>query len=104
MHWEAFEEQATELAELGRDRLERPGLCLVGTLRRDGWPRISPVEPYITVGHLFLGMMPRSRKARDLLRDPRVVVHSVTCGGLRRSGYGVFVLSPPAPGPGERFL
>ena len=49
---------------------------MVGTLRRDGWPRISPVEPFIADGQLFLGMMRRSVKALDLLRDPRCVVHS----------------------------
>ena len=52
------------------------GLALVGTLRRDGWPRISPVEPFIVEGRLYLGMMWRSVKALDLLRDPRCVVHS----------------------------
>ena len=49
---------------------------MVGTLRRDGWPRISPVEPFIVDGQLYLGMMWRSRKALDVLRDPRCVVHS----------------------------
>jgi hypothetical protein len=33
----------------------------------------------LAAGHLFLGMMWQSRKALDLRRDPRVVVHSVTC-------------------------
>jgi hypothetical protein len=49
----------------------------VGTLRRNGWPRISPVEPLIADGKLYLGMMWQSRKALDLLRDPRCVVHSI---------------------------
>jgi len=79
MRWHEFAAAAPELATLGEHRFESSGLCLVGTLRRDGSPRISPVEPYVAAGHLFLGMMPNSRKALDLLRDPRVVVHSVTC-------------------------
>jgi hypothetical protein len=78
MRWEEFARAVPELARLGHERFDRSGLCLVGTLRRDGSPRISPVEPYVTAGHLFLGMMPNSRKAFDLLRDPRLVVHSVT--------------------------
>ena len=49
---------------------------LVGTLRKNGWPRISPVEPLINEGQLYLGMMWRSQKALDLLRDPRCTVHS----------------------------
>ena len=64
------------MAALGEAQFARTGLALVGTLRRDGWPRISPVEPYIVDGQLYLGMMWRSVKALDLLRDPRCVVHS----------------------------
>jgi hypothetical protein len=77
MRWEKFARAAPELARLGEERFERSGLCLVGTLRRDGWPRISPVEPYVARGELLLGMIWQSRKARDLLRDPRLVIHSV---------------------------
>ena len=51
------------------------GLVLVGTLRANGWPRISPVEPLIVGEDLYLGMMWRSRKAVDLLADPRCTVH-----------------------------
>ena len=74
--WQQFGGQAPELAALGEAQFARTGLALVGTLRRDGWPRISPVEPFIVGGQLYLGMMWRSVKALDLLRDPRCVVHS----------------------------
>ena len=74
--WQQFGAQAPELAALGEAQFARTGLALVGTLRRDGWPRISPVEPLITGGQLYLGMMWRSVKALDLLRDPRCVVHN----------------------------
>ena len=74
--WQQFAAQAPELAALGEAQFARTGLALVGTLRRDGWPRISPVEPLITGGQLYLGMMWRSVKALDLLRDPRCVVHN----------------------------
>jgi len=66
-----------ELADIGQRRLEERYLCLIGTLRRDGWPRISPVEPFLVDGDLMMGMMKGSRKAADLLRDPRLVVHSI---------------------------
>jgi hypothetical protein len=42
---------------LGEERLRRFELCLVGTLRRTGWPRISPCEPEFVDGDLMLGMM-----------------------------------------------
>ena len=74
--WGEFAAEAPELARLGEERFARTGLALVGTLRKDGSPRISPVEPFLADGHLFLGMLWRSRKALDLLRDPRCTVHS----------------------------
>jgi hypothetical protein len=77
MRWEEFARAAPDLAALGAERFERTGLSLVGTLRIDGTPRISPVEPTIAGSDLLLGMMWQSRKALDLLRDPRLVVHSV---------------------------
>ena len=73
--WQQFA-AAPELAAWGAAQFVRTGLSLVGTLRRDGWPRISPVEPFIADGQLYLGMMWQSRKALDLLRDPHCVVHS----------------------------
>jgi hypothetical protein len=83
MRWDEFTQAAPELAALGEERLRRRELCLVGTLRRNGWPRITPVEPDFVDGQLMLGMMWRSPKALDLLRDPRLVVHSVVS---RREG------------------
>ena len=74
--WRQFASESPELAATGAAQFARTGLALVGTLRRDGWPRISPVEPFIADGQLYLGMMWRSVKALDLLRDPRCVVHS----------------------------
>ncbi len=74
--WQQFATQSPDLAARGAAQFARTGLALVGTLRRDGWPRISPVEPFIADGQLYLGMMWRSRKALDLLRNPRCMVHS----------------------------
>ena len=79
MRWEEFSKSCPKLAEVARARFTRDQLAMVGTLRKDGWPRISPCEVDIAAGHLFLGMMWHSTKAIDLLRDPRLVVHSVTC-------------------------
>ena len=74
--WAAFQTKAPELAALGEERFDRTGVILLGTIRADGRPRISPVEPVITDGELYLGMMWQSKKALDLLRDPRCLVHS----------------------------
>ncbi len=75
--WQEFREADRPFARLAEARIDGEGLVLVGTLRRNGWPRISPVEPLIVDGVLYLGMMWESKKALDLRRDPRCVVHSV---------------------------
>jgi hypothetical protein len=53
------------------------GVVLVATIRSDGTPRISPVEPFVLDGVLWLSMLWGSAKAADLQRDPRILVHSV---------------------------
>jgi Pyridoxamine 5'-phosphate oxidase len=50
----------------------------IATLRRDGSPRLSGLELGFTAGDVAFGMMPRSRKAADLRRDPRTEVHSAS--------------------------
>jgi len=50
----------------------------LATLRRDGSPRISGTEAHVVGGQLVLGMMAGSLKARDLIRDPRLALHSPT--------------------------
>jgi hypothetical protein len=76
VNWDQFQDAAPDLAAFGRERMDATGLVAVGTLRRDGLPRISPVEPLIVDGQLQLGMMHRSFKALDLLRDPRCLVQT----------------------------
>jgi hypothetical protein len=74
--WEELELAAPEIAAHGRELIERFQFDLVGTLTKDGSPRITPVEAYVIDGHLLANMIPGSLKALDLLRDPRVYVHA----------------------------
>lgn len=76
MNWTEFAESGRQLAVRGEELLRSSGLCLVGTIRTDGSPRISPCEVILEEGELMLGMMWQSRKAMDLRRDPRLVVHA----------------------------
>ena len=76
MNWRGFEESAPDLAALALEQFERAGMALVGTLRRDGSPRISCVYPQVLEADLLLAMMWRSRKALDLQKDPRLVLHN----------------------------
>ena len=92
MVWSDLQAEAPEIARLGGERFDRAGVALLGTLRRDGSPRISPVEPYLAPdGHLLFGAMSWSLKARDLLRDPRCVLHSAIADA--DSGEGEFKLN-----------
>ena len=74
--WGEFETASPELARLGRGLFDETGLVMLGTIRKDGSPRVSPVEFFIFAGELYLGMIWRSYKAQDLQRDPRCMVMS----------------------------
>ena len=77
MRWDDLHERQPRLAAIAAERLVAPGVLLVVTIRADGTPRLSPVEPFVLDGDLWLSMMLGSRKAADLVRDPRVLVHSI---------------------------
>lgn len=93
--WSAVEAEAPGLARSVRDRFEATGLGFLATLRADGFPRISGVEPLFTDAELWLGMMERSRKGADLRRDPRLCLHnagadkSVAKGDAKLAGRAV---------------
>jgi len=86
----------------------------LATLRKDGSPRISGTELQIEDGDLQLGMMPRSLKALDLRRDPRLALHGPTVdppegaesgwlGEAKVAGHGVEVTEGESPEGGHRF-
>jgi hypothetical protein len=83
-----METSQPRLAGMGRQRLLEPGVLLVATIRGDGTPRVSPVEPFVLDGILWLSILWQSRKAADLMRDPRILVHSVVTS--RDGGEGEF--------------
>jgi Pyridoxamine 5'-phosphate oxidase len=74
--WTQLETEAPPIAQLARERFDGMRVALLGTVRSDGSPRISPIEPYLSQGHLLFGAMSWSLKTRDLRRDPRCVLHS----------------------------
>ena len=51
---------------------------MLATLRPDGFPRISPMEPRFFKGTLWIGGMPGTAKFRDLVRDSRFSLHTAT--------------------------
>jgi hypothetical protein len=86
--WADVESAAPDLAERGRELIERFGFVFLGTVRRDGGPRVNPVEAHLVSGDLALCLIPGSLKALDLARDPRAYLHTP-------------VLEPASGAPGE---
>jgi hypothetical protein len=77
--WKDLVAGAPRIAEVFERRHRATGnLCLLATLRADGSPRISPMEPRIFDGQLVLVGMPNTRKFADLDRDPRFSLHTAT--------------------------
>lgn len=77
--WKDFTESAPRIAAVFARRHAATGnLCMLGTLRSDGYPRISPVEPRVFEERLWIVGMPRTTKFRDLGRDPRFCLHTAT--------------------------
>lgn len=77
--WSQFAGEAPRIAEIFVRRHTATGnLCFLGTLRSDGYPRISPIEPRIFEDQLTLVGMPNTTKFSDLERDARLCLHTAT--------------------------
>ncbi len=75
--WPEFTHAAPRIAAIFARRHAATGnLCMLGTLRSDGFPRISPVEPRFFADQLWIVGMPNTTKFRDLARDPILPAHS----------------------------
>ncbi|MGV9310852.1 pyridoxamine 5'-phosphate oxidase family protein [Streptomyces sp. NPDC003691] len=74
--WADFRAAEPALADAVRRRFEEHTHHVLATLRRDGSPRVSGLEITFLGGEVYLGMMPGSWKAKDLLRDPRFSLHA----------------------------
>jgi hypothetical protein len=73
--WHDFEDEAPGLARAVHGRLTSSLHSILGTVRHDGSPRLTGLEVHFGEGELWLAMMPDSRKADDLRRDPRFALH-----------------------------
>ena len=73
--WAEFERADAELAASGRELLDGR-VCFHATLRRDGSPRVHPVEPWIASGLLMVRFRGGSPKVAEVAGDPRYALHS----------------------------
>jgi hypothetical protein len=76
--WADVEREVPELVARARSVLDRHKHKTMATLRADGGPRISGTEIVFAGDDLWTGSMPDSVKGRDLRRDPRVAIHSLS--------------------------
>jgi hypothetical protein len=97
-NWATFTTAEPELAELVEKRFGAFTHHILATLRKDGSPRTSGLEVRFVNGELWLGMMPDSLKALDLIRDPRFALQanpgegqSMGGGDVRISGRAIEV-------------
>ena len=74
--WAEFSSLEPELAAAVAELFLAHRHHVMATLRRDGSPRLSGTEVRFEDGELLLGMMPGTRRAADLRRDPRLSLHS----------------------------
>ncbi|MFD4641301.1 pyridoxamine 5'-phosphate oxidase family protein [Lentzea sp. NPDC058436] len=76
--WAEFAAEQPAMAAFAEGRFAADRHALLATLRKDGSPRISGVEPDFNRGELWAGMMPGSLKSKDLQRDPRFALHCMS--------------------------
>jgi Pyridoxamine 5'-phosphate oxidase len=100
--WGEVRAAAPELAAAVQACFDAHVHKVIATLRRDGSPRVSGTEATFWADDLWLGMMPDSVKALDLLRDPRFALHSATVdpemagGDTKLSGRAIAIVDEAA--------
>ncbi|MFK8847220.1 pyridoxamine 5'-phosphate oxidase family protein [Streptomyces sp. Ac-502] len=101
VRWAVFAAGQPRLARQVEKRFTAHGPHVLGTVRRDGSPRLSGIEADFRFGELWLGMMIRSRKTLDLRRDPRFALHTdpgpssdMASGDVRLAGRAVEATDP----------
>lgn len=77
IRWGELANRRPDLAEAGRALLYQfgVGLAFLGTLRRDGAPRVHPIAPLLHGAGLY-GFLSPSRKLDDLRWDRRFALHT----------------------------
>jgi len=109
-NWKDFAAEEPEFAGRVQQRFTSQKQMTLATLRRDGSPRISGTEVTFTGEHVQIGMMPRSVKSFDVLRDRRLAVHSPTAdppiddptaweGDAKLAGYAIALADPDSADP-----
>lgn len=75
--WAAFHDAEPDVAARAQVIFSSTTNAVLGTLRKDGSPRLSGIDPFWFEGELWIGSMPGARKGADLRRDPRCSLHAI---------------------------
>ena len=77
--WDEMRAGAPNMAAAGERILHAngEGMAFLGTVRRDGGPRMHPVMPILAAGRLYVFVVTMSPKYQDLLRDRRFALHAM---------------------------
>ncbi|MFC8589983.1 pyridoxamine 5'-phosphate oxidase family protein [Streptomyces atroolivaceus] len=96
--WQDFRAAEPAFADAAQKRFQQYKHHVLATLRADGSPRVTGLEVEFRMDALWFGMMPNSRKALDLRRDPRFALQAnpgpdaeMADGDIRVSGRAVQV-------------
>jgi hypothetical protein len=78
LRWDEFAAAEQRMAEVARKQIRFVGIGLgyLGSVRKDGAPRIHPFCPTFSGDRLFGLILGESPKCNDLLRNPRCAVHA----------------------------
>ena len=74
MSWKEFEQGNPKLAQFGKRRFGS-GVAYLGTVSKNGFPRVHPVSPIINGGEMYVFMYPTSPKGKDLLERKKYALH-----------------------------
>lgn len=99
VHYSRLVAAAPAIAARITERFRDSGIALLGTVRSDGSPRVSPVEVSLLDGDLFVGMMPGSAKQLDVEREPRCALLTPVADRTDLAGEGkLFAVASPVRG------
>jgi ribonuclease HI len=73
--WSEFAAVVPEMAEAGERMMRAFTVGYLATLRPEGGPRVHPVSVSLTGGGLYVFLIAGSRRAQDLVHDPRYALH-----------------------------
>jgi hypothetical protein len=75
--WAAFAQAWPARASTGAELLTRYGIAYLGTIRKNGSPRICPITPILADGRLYAAIAAATPKCADLRRDGRYALHAL---------------------------